>query len=42
MGVWMGERKQAVGSGVHYLHGNLYHRKKKNLFQCGRQADTVL
>lgn len=23
MGVWMGEWKQAAGSGAHYLHGNL-------------------
>lgn len=28
-----------MGSGVHYLHGNLYHKeKKKDLIQCGKQA----
>lgn len=45
MGVWMGERErdQAAGSGAHYLHGNLYHwEKKKKIFQCGKQAGTVL
>lgn len=29
MGVWMGESKQAAGSGAHYLHGNLYHWEEK-------------
>ena len=45
MGVWMGESKQAAGSGAHYLHGNLYHwEKKKKIFfsAAGRQAATVL
>lgn len=32
MGVWIGERKQAVGSGAHYLHGNFYHWRKKKVF----------
>lgn len=37
MGVWMGERKQAAGSGAHYLHGNLYHSEEKKSFSV-RQA----
>lgn len=40
MGVWMGEseRDQAAGSGAHYLHGNLYHWKKKSF--SVRQASS--
>lgn len=38
MGVWMGERRQAAGSGAHYLHGNLYHWGEEKKSFSVRQA----